>query len=144
MLFPWIYFRICPFVSERVRHFVQTEPSKWDFHTNKHIIESLYLSNYDFIWNQLHLGAGVQNNQTIPIAIFFSLFFLLQAAKQLDSVPDISFHENKKIKKPANIEQRVGGKGCQLRGSRLGGGSLDLVFNLAVLSPGRLAKVTEQ
>lgn len=37
-----------------------------------------------------------------------------------------------------------GGGGCQLKRSRLGGGSLDLVFNLAVLSPGRLAKVTEQ
>ncbi len=38
----------------------------------------------------------------------FSLFFfLLQAAKQLDSIPDISFHENKK--KPTNIEERVGG-----------------------------------
>lgn len=33
---------------------------------------------------------------------------------------------------------------CQLRGSRPGGGSLDLVFNLAVLNPGRQAKVTEQ
>lgn len=57
-----------------------------------------------------------------------------------------------KIKKetPANMEQRlwdlgvgVGGH-CQLRGSRPGGGSLDLVFNLAVLNPGRQAKVTEQ
>lgn len=40
--------------------------------------------------------------------------------------------------------ERWGGGGCQLRRSRLGGGSLDLVFNLAVLNPGRLAKVTEQ
>lgn len=37
-----------------------------------------------------------------------------------------------------------GGGHCQLRGSRPGGGSLDLVFNLAVLNPGRQAKVTEQ
>lgn len=36
-----------------------------------------------------------QSNQTLPIAILFSFFFLLQAAKQLDSIPDISFHENK-------------------------------------------------
>lgn len=45
-----------------------------------------------------HLEAGFQNNQTVPIAIFFLSF-----TKQLDSILDISFHEN--IKKPTNIEQ---------------------------------------
>lgn len=62
----------------------------------------------------------------------------------------------KKKKRTANTEQglwdlpgvelgeTVGGRHCQLRGSRPGGGSLDLVFNLAVLNPGRQAKVTEQ
>lgn len=96
---------------------------------------TLYEINYIF-----------QNNQTVPTAIFFLFFspFLLQAAKQLDSIPDISFHEKKKKKSQQTQSREWGEKGCQLRGSRLGGGSLDLVFNLAVLSPGRLAKVTEQ
>lgn len=58
---------------------------------------------------------------------------------------DISFHENKTGKHVAE-SWGVGVKGedCQLRGSRQGGGSLDLVFNLAVLSPERRAKVTKQ
>lgn len=43
------------------------------------------------------LGAGCPKNHTVTIAIFFSFFLhLLQAAKQLNSIPDISFHENKK------------------------------------------------
>lgn len=62
---------------------------------------------------------------------------------------DISFHENKKRNTRKHGAETVGFRGgggghCQLRGSRPGGGSLDLVFNLAVLNPGRQAKVTEQ
>lgn len=61
---------------------------------------TLYEINYIF-----------QNNQTVPTAIFFRFFspFLLQAAKQLDSIPDISFHEKKK-KKANKHRAESGGK----------------------------------
>lgn len=77
------------------------------------------------------------------------LFIFHSTSAKFDSMSDISFHEKKKHThtrkhRAETVGFRGGGGHCQLRGSRPCGGSLDLVFNLAVLNPGRQAKVTEQ
>lgn len=98
----------------------------------------------------LHAGVGARKKQlSRPRSV---LFIFHSTSAKFDSMSDISFHEKKKhTHTPANTERRLwdlgvegGGGHCQLRGSRPCGGSLDLVFNLAVLNPGRQAKVTEQ
>lgn len=86
----------------------------------------------------LHGGVGIPQQNLIPCLTFHFMKIIKNKTKQ---------------KNPPQTRSgdcgicrgwSWGGWHCQLRGSRPGGSSLDLVFNLAVLNPGRQAKVTEQ